>query len=90
MAKKLFKKLDPETFNVLSSASTIGLHLVSGILVGGVAGYFLDDWLGTAPWCFLFFVLVGIAAGFKNVYTDAKRLIASQEKRDDPKDSPEN
>ena len=87
---KRLGKVDAGSLSILSNASTIGLHLVSGILVGGAAGYFLDDWLGSTPWCFLFFVLVGIAAGFKNVYTDAKRLIASQEKRDDAKDSPEN
>lgn len=64
----------------------MGLHLVSGILMGGVIGYLLDKWLDTKPWLFLFFVIAGILAGFNNVYIDAKRLIKSQNEEDKNKD----
>ena len=56
-------------------ASVMGLHLVSGIIVGGVIGYALDSWLNTGPWGLLFFLVVGIAAGFRNMWRDAKRLM---------------
>jgi Uncharacterized protein conserved in bacteria len=72
------RKADPSVLNALSLAGTIGLHLVSGIAVGLFLGYLADKWLDTAPWGLGIGMIAGIIAGFKNVYTDAKRLIASQ------------
>lgn len=76
--QKLRRRRDPETLNALSIAGTIGLHLASGVIVGSVIGYLLDKWLETAPWCFMTFMVVGIIAGFKNVYVDTKRLLDLQ------------
>jgi ATP synthase protein I len=42
-------------------------ELVAAILVGGVIGYLLDQWLGTKPWLFLAFFVAGFAAGVLNV-----------------------
>ncbi len=82
LLKKLFKITDPEYLNGLAKAGSIGLHLVSGIVVGAVAGYFLDKWLDTRPWLFMLLLVCGIVAGFKNVYTDTKRLAASQQEEE--------
>ena len=71
-------KTDPGTLNALSLAGTIGLHMVSGIGMGAVAGHLLDVWLDSHPWGLIIFMVVGIVAGFKNVYVDARRLIAAQ------------
>ena len=73
-------------FSSAASASAMALHLVTGPVVGGLLGYFLDDWLGTDPWLFISLLILGIAAGFKNMYLDAKRLIKSQ---DDEQHEPE-
>lgn len=59
----------------LATTGVIGLHLVSGPLVGFAVGYGLDRWLGTGPWCKLAFLLLGIAAGFLNVYRDTRHLL---------------
>ena len=78
---KFFKSLtSKETglFSAVGTASVIGLHMVSGVLVGGVIGYFLDEWLGTGPWLKLVFFVLGVAAGFYNVYLDTKRLLREQ------------
>jgi len=85
----LFRKLidafsitDKSYLNALSRAGAIGLHMVSGIVVGTLIGYFLDRWLETFPWLTGIFMFLGIVAGFKNVYVDTKRLVDSQKKTD--------
>lgn len=77
-----FFKLDREYIDALSHAGTIGLHMVSGIAVGTLIGYGLDAWLDTSPWCTGIFMIVGIVAGFKNVYVDTNKLVRSQERED--------
>ncbi len=79
--RKIFK-LDREYIDALSHAGTIGLHMVSGIAVGTLIGYGLDAWLETSPWLTGIFMVVGIVAGFKNVYVDTNKLVRSQEKED--------
>ena len=41
---------DKSVYKQLFNASTVGMALVSGMLVGGAIGYFLDKWLGSSPW----------------------------------------
>jgi ATP synthase protein I len=45
-----------------------GVEVVSALIVGILIGYLLDRWLGTWPWLFLVFFVVGSAAGILNVY----------------------
>ena len=42
-------------------------ELVAGVLVGAVIGYMLDRLVGSSPWGFIVFVLLGFAAGVLNV-----------------------
>lgn len=81
--ERIFKIKDKSYLNSLSQAGAIGLHMVSGVAVGAVAGYFLDQWLGTSPWLTWILLLMGIVAGFKNVYVDTKRLIQTQKEEDE-------
>lgn len=53
--------------------SAIIFILPSCILVGFLAGDYLDDRLGTAPWLTLLFFLLGTAAGFAQVYRLVER-----------------
>ncbi len=69
-----FKRFDKEYFNSLLKASLIGIHLVTCTVVGLVIGYFLDKWLGTAPWLTMIFFFLGVAAGFKNMFQEIKKL----------------
>lgn len=64
-----------EGMRALATTGVMGLHLVSGPLVGFAIGYGLDAWLGTSPWCKIIFLLVGIGAGFLNVYRDTQVLL---------------
>jgi ATP synthase protein I len=52
----------------------VGVELLAALVVGGGVGFFLDRWLGTKPWLFLVFFLLGFAAGILNVY----RLMTGQ------------
>jgi ATP synthase protein I len=79
-------KIDKEYRTVIMDASVVGLHMVSALIVGGVAGHYVDEWLGTKPWFFFGLLILGIAAGFKNVYTDTKKILkAIDSRRDDEK-----
>lgn len=51
-------------------------ELVAAILVGGLIGYGLDRWLGTTPWLFLVFFVLGFAAGILNVTRAFQRMQA--------------
>jgi len=55
-------------------AGTIGLQLVSATFIGLAMGYFLDKWLGTSPWLLMLFLILGIVAGFRDVYREVKRI----------------
>ena len=67
-----------EVTDLLSNAATIGLHLVSATFIGLAMGYYLDKWLDTRPWFTLIMLIFGVAAGFKNVYQEARRIQRQQ------------
>ena len=78
---KIFK--ENGAWDMIGTAGTMGLHRVSGTLVGLVAGYFLDRWLGTDPWFLIVFLLIGIAAGFKMIFEDTQRILRKQKEEDE-------
>lgn len=70
-------------FGMLGTASTMGLHMVSGPLVGGGLGYLCDTYLfDSYPVGLSVGVVLGIFAGFRNIYIDAKYLQKKQEELD--------
>ncbi len=75
-------KAKSKSMDLFATAGTIGMHMVSGPAVGFGIGYALDAWLGTHPWCKLAFFIIGIGAGFLNVYEDSKRLLRKMQKED--------
>lgn len=83
------KKDRKPVIDLIADVGTMGTHMVVSTFVGLAIGYYLDKWLGTKPVMLLIFLLVGIAAGFKNMYEQAQRLQRRNEKPDDsdtPKD----
>ncbi len=78
LGQRLKKK--SESFEVFATAGTIGLHMVTGPLVGFGMGYGLDILLDTSPWMKLVFLLIGIGAGFLNVYRDTQSLLRKMQK----------
>ncbi|MFI5338498.1 MAG: AtpZ/AtpI family protein [Candidatus Methylomirabilales bacterium] len=61
---------EPSVLKQLARLSTIGVTLVAATAIGLAIGYGLDRWLGTSPWLTLTFTLLGIAAGFVNLFRD--------------------
>jgi ATP synthase protein I len=49
-------------------------ELVAAVIIGGLMGYGLDRWLGTTPWLFLLFFVLGFAAGVLNVVRAYERM----------------
>jgi len=60
-------------WKALGELSSIGLTLVVATVIGLVAGYYADSWLGTKPWLLLLGLGLGIAAGFVNLFRSVKR-----------------
>lgn len=62
-----------------------GFELVVAIVVGYFGGRALDAWLGSEPWCGYVGLVLGIAAGFYNLF----QLARTGAKSSPPPDAPE-
>jgi ATP synthase protein I len=71
-----------ELFKSLGFLSSVGICMVASILIGMAMGYYLDQWLGTAPWMLLTFLGFGIASGFRNIFILTKRELKRQRTQD--------
>lgn len=69
----------PGPFSLLGTASAMGLHMVTGPAVGAGLGWLADRWLDSWPAGAAIGLLLGVAAGFRNVWADARYLIRAQE-----------
>lgn len=47
---------------------------IGGTAVGVIAGYFLDNWLGTTPWMLVALAVLGTGVGFYGFMRDVTRL----------------
>lgn len=68
------------------NASSAGLVFFLSIAIGGVIGYYLDKFFGTKPYLLLFFLVMGIIAGFRNLWLFVERSRKSGEDEDEKKD----
>lgn len=73
------KKYEDSPFRALWRASLVGIHMVSATFVGFLIGHYLDKFLGTRPWLTFIFLLIGIGAGFRELFKVAKS--SSEENR---------
>lgn len=58
---------------LLAMVSTMGISMVLALVIAIVIGYYLDKWFQTSPVFFLVFMVLGIVAGFRNIYVIMKR-----------------
>lgn len=57
----------------LTVLGSVGTQLVVSVFIGFGMGYWLDKHLGTRPILMVVFILLGVAAGFLNVYRTVAR-----------------
>ncbi len=82
MEEKERKPEAPGRFSLLGTASMMGMHMVSGPVVGAFLGWMADSWLDSWPAGAGIGLLFGVLAGFRNVWKDARYLARSEEQID--------
>lgn len=80
MSAKDFFDQQRDGMRSLATAGVIGLHMVSGPLVGAAIGFALDYWLNAGRWIVLLFLFIGIGAGFLNVWRDTQDLLRKMDR----------
>lgn len=73
---------DRKLIRMVGVLSTVGLTMVFATVIGLYLGLKLDQWLGTSPWFTAIFLLLGIIAGFKNLFAHVKRSQETFDKND--------
>jgi ATP synthase protein I len=81
LQRKIDALKEPETDKIQTSEITgfslamrLSVELVAGVGIGALLGYGLDRWLDSAPWATAAGVILGAAAGFRNMMSAASRL----------------
>lgn len=64
----------------------ISIELAVAIGVCAAIGIGLDTWLGTKPWLLVVFIVLGFAAGVRNVYRIAQKVAAEMEEEEKSSD----
>lgn len=54
--------------------ASIGIHLVVSSIVGLFIGFYLDKWLNTKPIFMFVFFMIGLFAGFRQIYKEIKKI----------------
>lgn len=73
-----------QTFDLLGTASLMGMHMISGPIVGAGLGYLIDTYLFSSwPYASAIGLILGIIAGFRNVFADARHLQKVQDEIDE-------
>jgi len=71
--KKLYKKV--------VRYSTIGLEMGFSVAIGVAIGYFLDRFFKTGPWLTLIFLILGVIAGFRSLFSLMKSVDKDKDKQ---------
>jgi len=58
----------------IGALSAVGIAFVLAVVMGFLAGYFLDRWLGTSPVFTIVLFFAGMAAGIVNVVRTANAV----------------
>ena len=70
---RFIKKETRESLRIIAQVSSMGMAMVLATVFGLAGGYFFDEWLGTEPWGLFVGLIMGIVAGYRNIYVILKR-----------------
>lgn len=76
---------DRKLLRLVGVLSTVGIAMVAATVIGLYIGRKLDEWLGTSPWLTAVFLLIGIAAGFRNLFYYARKGQQALDEQDNRK-----
>ncbi|HEY3275713.1 MAG TPA: AtpZ/AtpI family protein [Syntrophorhabdaceae bacterium] len=69
-----------DVLKALMAFGSLGLEMGLCVALGIVIGYFLDKYFGTYPYLSFSFLMIGILAAMKAVYTAAKKMEKENER----------
>jgi len=75
-------------FRELGKYSALGLEMALSVVIGLGIGFYLDRWLGTAPWLMILWIALGFAAGVRSLYRAAVRSGKDLEKDEEERRKP--
>ncbi len=75
---------DRRLLRIVGVLSTVGIAMVAATMIGLYIGRWLDNRFGTSPWLTAVFLLLGIVAGFRNLYQTARRAQQTMNEEDKP------
>jgi len=73
-----------ETLRMLFLVTQVGLCMLSAIAVGGLLGYGADRLAGTSPLLLIAGLVLGIAAGFRSVWTLLRKYVKNPAEAPEP------
>ena len=81
---------DRKLIRMLGVLSTVGITMVAATVIGLFIGLKLDKVFGTSPWLTALFLLLGLIAGFRNLfqYTKRSQEAMDEDNKEDPKGKP--
>lgn len=70
--------IDRKTVKIISDYSYIGIFFGVAVCIGLFAGRWADRRWHTEPWLTLFGVLIGVVAGFRELYRLSKKAVKDE------------
>lgn len=70
-----------QVFKMITLISQVGITMLSSIFICGLIGYWIDNRFGTHT--FIVFLVLGVAGGYRAVYSLVKQFMKKKEKQDD-------
>ena len=68
-------------YRQLARVSTIGLEMGLSVAIGLAIGYFLDRYFHTQPWLMVIFLILGIVAAFRSLFSLTKVVDKTDRKK---------
>ena len=70
-----------QVFKMITLISQVGITMLSSIFICGLIGYWIDNRFETHT--FIVFLVLGVAGGYRAVYSLVRQFMKKKEKQDD-------